>query len=79
MLLESSRQSAQVQKPSATIILVFRALSARTTKLLARYQYCHMTYQLLVSSMNLELPDNRFRNWISDWSASCKKVEEILS
>ena len=43
IMLESSRQSAV---PSATIILFFRALSARTSRIHVMYQACYVTYRL---------------------------------
>ena len=71
-MLESSRQSAV---PSATIILFFRALSARTSRIHVMYQACYVTY--------------RFKNFLHKfgasksitepyWPTSSKFMEEIL-
>ena len=43
IMMESLRQSSV---PSATIILFFRALSARTSRILVMYQACYVTYCL---------------------------------
>ena len=54
---------------------------SRYARILARYHTCQLTY-LKISSMNLWLVTNHmtgFRIWLSDWPASRKFMEEILS
>lgn len=54
---------------------------SRYSRILARYHTCQLTY-LKISSMNLWLVTNHmngFRIRLSDWSASRKFMEEILS
>ena len=53
--------------------------SQTRTRILARYQACHVTCQLEISSKNLTNYKAGFRIWSSDLSTSIKFTREILS